>query len=182
MLKTVIALLILLAPVATMAGPAERSIDMLNLYGEQLQLIMADGDADTVNSYIDKVRIMYSDILKECEETRNKQTKSEYVPTSESQKILLRSEVNKCDMAERNGAEAIAQTMLASANYYVQGKKKDKAKAKGLYREVITTFTTPRYTKFVKEAEFGLEDLKAMADEPKKEAKKSKKKVKKSEN
>jgi len=51
-----------------------------------------------------------------------------------------------------------AQMLVASANYYLQACNKDKAKA--IYRDVILTYTGSNYKSIVKQAEFGLEDLK----------------------
>jgi hypothetical protein len=51
-----------------------------------------------------------------------------------------------------------AQMKLAAAKYALE--QGNKAVAKQQYRDIIITFTGPAYASYVKQAEFGLEDLK----------------------
>ncbi|MGA2403923.1 MAG: hypothetical protein ABSG91_19825 [Syntrophobacteraceae bacterium] len=51
--------------------------------------------------------------------------------------------------------------LLSGAKFFaLAGTKEDLGTAKTFYRLIITTYTGPAYTSYVKQAEFGLEDLK----------------------
>lgn len=58
----------------------------------------------------------------------------------------------------RSIAATAAQLTVNAANYCA--KKGHKERAKQLYREVITTYVGDSYRSYVRQAEFGLEDLK----------------------
>ena len=71
------------------------------------------------------------------------------------------------DMNEHLCNKRACRILLAAARLFSLvggsvGTKKDLDTAKNLYRLIITTYTGVAYTSYVKEAEFGLEDLKAI--------------------
>jgi len=70
--------------------------------------------------------------------------------------VLSRNNVPMC--IDQSLTKNAIKMKLAAAKYAIE--QGNKAVAKQQYRDIIITFTGPAYASYVKQAEFGLEDLK----------------------
>ena len=86
----------------------------------------------------------------------NKMGDAEYYKSLGS--YVKAQEIENCNDGKYVLAPYVANAIVKTAKYYAG--KGDKATAKRMYRDVIVRFTGLKYQSQVKEAEFGIEDLK----------------------
>jgi len=110
-------------------------------YKRQSTLIKSNGSLDEVVSLSDSALSSASSMQRECENVRPNHRM--WMDCMDLSKISIK----------------IAAEMKISAAKYAASQG-NKAVAKSQYRDVVTTFTGQSYTSYVKQAEFGLEDLK----------------------
>jgi len=105
-----------------------------------------------VGTKVDEIEAIFALIGETCKQMGDANTykmQGEYVKAAE---------VEICNDRRYTLAPFVANTIVKTAKYYSD--KGNKAVAKKMYRDVIVRFTGSKYKSQVKEAEFGLDDLK----------------------
>ncbi len=116
-------------------------VNIENLSKEQAELIRSDtADQGKLMLNIDKAKLIRADQENQCSWAYGT---SSYIDCLTNLRLV---------------AEQSAQMEIITAKYFAQKGMKDKAKE--MYRNIITTYVGDAYRSYVKQAEFGLEDLK----------------------